>query len=229
MKNFAIPSVKIKDFACNYETMITLRHIRIHHSVWKSQKKSHQASGQTVLPDRSLLIRQKLVENTKTEKLKCDFLTFELFSNTVKHAKSTRGFVTYSVHICDKCHPRITWFEATTWSPLWSVSITTLTAAIPTKSSKNDEKIEKRDFVSLNNVEHQNKSFLSHFLTIIVDGGVVSRSLLFHPLYFLGFPFFLRHIPQSVLSISRAVKGSTDMWSNLELIFPIYRTLPDYR
>ena len=69
--------------------------------------------------------------------------------------------------------------------------------------------------------------FLSHFLTIIVDGGVVSRSLLFHPLYFLGFPFFLRHIPQSVLSISRAVKGSTDMWSNLELIFPIYRTWPD--
>ena len=97
------------------------------------------------------------------------------------------------------------------------------------KAVKNDEKIEKRDFVSLNNVEHQNKSFLSHFLTIIVDGGVVSRSLLFHPLYFLGFPFFLRHIPQSVLSISRAVKGSTDMWSNLELIFPIYRTLPDYR
>lgn len=79
------------------------------------------------------------------------------------------------------------------------------------KTVKNDEKIEKRDFVSLNNVEHQNKSFLSHFLTIIVDGGVVSRSLLFHPLYFLGFPFFLRHIPQSVLSISRAVKGSTDM------------------
>ena len=89
-----------------------------------------------MLLDRSLLIRKKLVENTKIEKLKCEFLTFERFSNTVKHAKSTRGFVTYSVHICDKCHPRITWFEATTWSPLWSVSITTLTAAIPTKSSK---------------------------------------------------------------------------------------------
>ena len=28
--------------------------------------------GQTVLPDKSLLIRQKLVENAKIEKFKCD-------------------------------------------------------------------------------------------------------------------------------------------------------------
>ena len=32
--------------------------------------------GQTVLPDRSLLIRQKVVENAKVQKLKCD-----IFSN----------------------------------------------------------------------------------------------------------------------------------------------------
>ena len=38
---------------------------------------------------------------------------------------------------------------------------------------KKYEKIEKRDFVSLNNVEHQNKSFPSHFLTIIVGGRFV--------------------------------------------------------
>ena len=33
-----------------------------------------QASGQTVLPGRSLLIGQKLVKNAKIEKLKCDIL-----------------------------------------------------------------------------------------------------------------------------------------------------------
>ena len=54
------------------------------HGVWKSQKKSHftllsikkcqfceflkKACGQTVLPDRLVLIRQKLVENAKNEK-----------------------------------------------------------------------------------------------------------------------------------------------------------------
>ena len=31
-----------------------------------------EACGQTVLPDRSILIGQKLVENAKIEKLKCD-------------------------------------------------------------------------------------------------------------------------------------------------------------
>ena len=34
-----------------------------------------EAYGQTVLPDRSILIGQKLVENAKTEKLKCDILS----------------------------------------------------------------------------------------------------------------------------------------------------------
>ena len=33
-----------------------------------------EAFGQTVLPDRSVLIGQKLVENTKIKKLKCDIL-----------------------------------------------------------------------------------------------------------------------------------------------------------
>ena len=34
-----------------------------------------EACGQTVLPDRSLLIRQKLVENAKIDKLKWDILS----------------------------------------------------------------------------------------------------------------------------------------------------------
>ena len=38
-------------------------------SFWKPE-----ACGQTVLPDRSILIGQKLVENAKIEKLKCDIL-----------------------------------------------------------------------------------------------------------------------------------------------------------
>ena len=34
-----------------------------------------EACGQTVLPDRSLLIGQKLVENAKVKKFKCDILS----------------------------------------------------------------------------------------------------------------------------------------------------------
>ena len=45
-------------------------------SFWKSE-----ACGQTVLPDRSLLIGQKLAENTKIDKFKMRH--FGLFSNTV--------------------------------------------------------------------------------------------------------------------------------------------------
>ena len=37
--------------------------------------------GQTVLPDRSLLIRQKVVENAKVEKI--EMRHFQSFSNTV--------------------------------------------------------------------------------------------------------------------------------------------------
>ena len=33
-----------------------------------------EACGQTVLPDRSVLIGQKLVENAKIQKFKCDIL-----------------------------------------------------------------------------------------------------------------------------------------------------------
>ena len=35
----------------------------------------HKACGQTVLPDRSVLIGQKLVENAKIQKFKCDILS----------------------------------------------------------------------------------------------------------------------------------------------------------
>ena len=45
-------------------------------SFWKPE-----ACGQTVLPDRSILIGQKLMENAKIEKFKCDILGD--FSNTV--------------------------------------------------------------------------------------------------------------------------------------------------
>ena len=38
-------------------------------NLWKSE-----ACGQTVLPDRSVLIGQKLVEDAKIEKFKCDIL-----------------------------------------------------------------------------------------------------------------------------------------------------------
>ena len=34
-----------------------------------------EACGQTVLPDRLVLMKQKLVENTKIEKFKCDILS----------------------------------------------------------------------------------------------------------------------------------------------------------
>ena len=44
-------------------------------SFWKSE-----AFGQTVLPDKSVLIGQKLVENAKIHKFKCDILSiFQTF------------------------------------------------------------------------------------------------------------------------------------------------------
>ena len=39
-------------------------------SFWKPE-----ACGQTVLPDKSVLIGQELVENAKTQKFKCDILS----------------------------------------------------------------------------------------------------------------------------------------------------------
>ena len=48
-------------------------------SILASFRKS-EACGQTVLPDRSVLIGQKLVENAKIQKFKCDILSnFETF------------------------------------------------------------------------------------------------------------------------------------------------------
>ena len=37
--------------------------------------KKREACGQTLLPDRSVLIGQKLVENAKIQKFKCDILS----------------------------------------------------------------------------------------------------------------------------------------------------------
>ena len=62
-------------------------------NIWKSQKSLIQhcerselrAYGQIVLPDRSLLIGQKLVENAKIEKFKCDILRGQKF---IKNAKN---------------------------------------------------------------------------------------------------------------------------------------------
>ena len=42
----------------------------------------NQAFGQTVLPDRSILIGQKLVENVKIRKFKCDIVSN--FQNNVE-------------------------------------------------------------------------------------------------------------------------------------------------
>ena len=45
-------------------------HKKVSFNVYKPE-----ACGQTVLPDRSVLIGQKLVENAKIKKLKCDILS----------------------------------------------------------------------------------------------------------------------------------------------------------
>ena len=45
-------------------------------SFWKPE-----ACGQTVLPDRSVLVGQKLVENAKIKKFKCDTWTIFAISN----------------------------------------------------------------------------------------------------------------------------------------------------
>ena len=42
---------------------------------WRVFFRKPEACGQTVLPDRSVLIGQKLVENAKIQKLKCDILS----------------------------------------------------------------------------------------------------------------------------------------------------------
>ena len=42
---------------------------------WRVFKKT-EACGQTVLPDRSVLIGQKLTENAKIKKFKCDILSY---------------------------------------------------------------------------------------------------------------------------------------------------------
>ena len=52
-------------------------------SIWASFWKP-EACGQTVLPDRSVLMGQKLVENAKTKKFKCDILrNFQTMISTI--------------------------------------------------------------------------------------------------------------------------------------------------
>ena len=72
-----------------YGQTIKILRILLHHSVWKSQKKSYFTTFkflswqkfliwqdlEKVLPDRSLLIEQKLVKNAKIQNLKCDILS----------------------------------------------------------------------------------------------------------------------------------------------------------
>ena len=59
LQNFEWTKVHLK---CQKWSMLT--------SFWKSE-----ACGQTVLPDRSILSGQKLVENAKIQNLKCDILS----------------------------------------------------------------------------------------------------------------------------------------------------------
>ena len=64
-------------------------------------KKNPEACGQTVLPDRSLLIGQKMVENAKIEKFKCDI--FILFSTNVIPACSRHFFGIHTLKITGIC------------------------------------------------------------------------------------------------------------------------------
>ena len=52
-------------------------------SFWKPE-----GCGQTVLPDRSVLTGQKLVENDKIIKFKCDILKSSVQSNLIKNVWS---------------------------------------------------------------------------------------------------------------------------------------------
>ena len=107
------------------------------YGVWKSQKKSHstlrakratftfwvdkiplkmpkivnfwktEAHGQTVLPERSLLIGQTLVENAKTQKYKCDifwdFHTLVFFLSIVTFLDTKRLYFTVNLVFKIRC------------------------------------------------------------------------------------------------------------------------------
>ena len=114
------------------------------HSGWKSQKKSHsinvdksllkrpkmvtfgklwkvEACGQTILQDRSLLIDQKLIENTKIQKFK-----FDILSNWVNCLMScSRTFKNHLISVskiarnCQKFEfSRQKWYSIAWFSPL---------------------------------------------------------------------------------------------------------------
>ena len=55
-----------------------------------------EACGQTVLPDRSILIGQKLVENAKIQKFKCDILSnFQTMCALLKSPEGIKRFPKY--------------------------------------------------------------------------------------------------------------------------------------
>ena len=66
---------------------------------------NNQNLRSTVLPDRSLLIRQKLVENAKIVKFKCNI--FESFSNM---CNEMRSFWTIFVH-CVRTKKRYSYYN----------------------------------------------------------------------------------------------------------------------
>ena len=64
-------------------------------SFWKPK-----ACGQTKLPDRSVLIGQKFLENVEIEKLKCDILVQLLFSLVREWYLSTSSGFRYNPNTC---------------------------------------------------------------------------------------------------------------------------------
>ena len=73
-------------------------------TVFKNNRKSlirhYERSGQTVLPDRSLLIRQKFVENVKIQKCKCAIVSnFQiLLSNSlIGHLPCVQAGLSYII------------------------------------------------------------------------------------------------------------------------------------
>ena len=62
-----------------------------------------------MLPDRSLLIRQKLVENAKIVKFKCDI--FELFSNILTCEKMYEVFLNNFCTLCSYKKKRYSYYN----------------------------------------------------------------------------------------------------------------------
>ena len=111
------------------------------HSGWKSQKKSHsinvdksllkrpkmvifgklwkvEACGQTILQDRSLLIDQKLIENTKIQKFKFDILS-NWVNCLMSCSRTFKNHLIFSFKSCQKFEfLRQKWYSIAWFSPL---------------------------------------------------------------------------------------------------------------